>query len=180
MPIVVGAQNLAVLRLRRPVERPESEGKNMSDAERPITGGCQCGAVRYAMHVAAVEKPHVCHCRMCQRATGGVFAALAGCAKSQLEWTKGQPAYFQSSNLAKRGFCADCGTPLTFGYDMPEARIYVTIGSLDDPELAAIEIQYGVESKLSWVTFCEDAPSEITGGTPEEAQFFAGMKSNQG
>ena len=146
----------------------------------PLTGGCQCGAVRYAMHVAQVEKPHVCHCRMCQRATGGVFAALAGCAKDRLEWTRGQPAFFASSNLAKRGYCKDCGTPLTFSYDLPEARIYVTIGSLDDPERAAIEIQYGIESKLSWVRFCEDVPGERTGATPETAQFFAGMTSRQG
>jgi hypothetical protein len=147
---------------------------------QPITGGCQCGAVRYAMHVGKVEKPHVCHCRMCQRATGGVFAALAGCAKANLEWTKGAPAFFRSSNLATRGYCRDCGTPLTFSYDLPEARIYVTIGSMDDPELAAIEIQYGIESKLSWVRFCEDVAGERTGGTPETAQFFANLTSKQG
>ena len=109
-----------------------------------------------------------------------MFAALAGCAKDRLEWTQGKPSFFASSNLAQRGYCRECGTPLTFSYLTPEARIYVTIGSLDDPELAAIEIQYGVESKLSWVELCEDVPQERTGGTPEEAQFFAGMKSNQG
>jgi hypothetical protein len=148
--------------------------------QAPITGGCQCGAVRYAMHVPKVEKPHVCHCRMCQRATGGVFAALAGCAKANFEWTRGQPAFFRSSNLASRGYCRDCGTPLTFAYDLPEARIYATIGSLDDPELAAIEIQYGVESKVGWVEFCEDIPGERTGEMPGGADFFAGMKSRQG
>jgi hypothetical protein len=132
------------------------------------------------MHVAKVEKPHVCHCRMCQRATGGVFAALAGCAKANLEWTKGAPTLFRSSNLATRGYCRECGTPLSFSYDLPEARIYVTIGSMDDPELAAIEIQYGIESKLSWVRFCENIPGERTAGTSETAQFFAAMKSNQG
>ena len=152
----------------------------MNPALKTFTGGCQCGAVRYAMHVDRLDKPHVCHCRMCQRATGGVFAALAGCPKASLEWVKGKPAIFPSSNLAERGFCRDCGTPLSFSYLDPKARIYVTIGSLDDPEQAAIEIQYGVESKLSWVSFCEDVPGEITGGTPEEAQFFAGLKSNQG
>jgi len=144
-----------------------------------ITGGCQCGRVRYAMHVERVEKPHVCHCRMCQKATGGVFAALAGCAKSSLEWTQGQPAFFASSNLAKRGFCGDCGTPLTFAYNTPEARIYVTIGSLDDPELADIEIQYGLEAKISWVEFCEDVAGEITGSSLAARALFAGMKSNQ-
>jgi hypothetical protein len=145
----------------------------------PITGGCQCGAVRYAMHTPQVEKPHVCHCRMCQRATGGLFAALAGCAKDKLEWTEGQPAFFASSSLATRGFCRTCGTPLTFAYNQPEARIYVAIGSLDDPARAAIERQYGVEAKLSWVTFCEDVPQERTGETAEARAFFAGMIVHQ-
>ena len=40
-----------------------------------LTGGCQCGALRY--HVAAGPAfASICHCRMCQRATGGPFAAL--------------------------------------------------------------------------------------------------------
>jgi hypothetical protein len=146
---------------------------------RPITGGCQCGAVRYALHVEKLEKPHVCHCRMCQKATGGVFAALAGCSKDKLEWTKGEPAFYASSNLAKRAFCPACGTPLTFAYDEPKARIYVTIGSLDDPGLAAIEIQYGIEAKIPWVEFCETIPQQVTGGTPEADAFYAGMVKHQ-
>ncbi len=144
-----------------------------------ITGGCQCGKVRYAMHVERVEKPHVCHCRMCQKATGGVFAALAGCAKASLEWTAGDPAFFASSSLAMRGFCRDCGTPLSFAYTTPEARIYVTIGSLDDPDAAGIEIQYGLESRIRWVEFCEAVPGEITGDSADAQAFFAGMVNNQ-
>jgi len=144
-----------------------------------ITGGCQCGSVRYALNVDRLEKPHVCHCRMCQKATGGVFAALAGCAKSNIAWTRGEPAIFASSNLAKRGFCRDCGTPLSFTYNTPEARFYVTIGSLDDPELAAIEIQYGLESKLSWVSFCEDVAGEVTASDADAQAFFSTMTSNQ-
>ncbi len=144
-----------------------------------IAGGCQCGAVRYALHVDQLEKPHVCHCRMCQKATGGLFAALAGCAKPNIEWTRGEPAFFASSNLATRGFCRDCGTPLSFTYNAPEARFYVTIGSLDDPERAAIEIQYGLESKLGWVRFCEDVPGEVTANDEASRQFFSSMTSNQ-
>jgi hypothetical protein len=144
-----------------------------------ITGGCQCGRVRYAMHAAKVEKPHVCHCRMCQKATGGLFAALAGCAKANLEWTRGEPDFFASSNLAKRGFCRDCGTPLTFAYNTPEARIYATIGSMDDPELARIETQCGLESKIGWVSFCEDVPGDVTEDSPAATAFYAGMTNNQ-
>lgn len=87
---------------------------------------------------------------------------------------------FASSNLAKRGYCRDCGTPLSFTYDMPEARFYVTIGSLDDPNTAPIIIQYGVESRVDWVKFCEDVPVEQTGEDPKAAAFFAKMESHQG
>lgn len=153
----------------------------MSEVKAPVAeGGCQCGAVRYAFY-APLENPHACHCRMCQRAVGGAFALLAGGKKENFAWTKGKPAFFASSNVAKRGYCRDCGTPLSFAYDMPKARTYVTIGSLDDAEAAAIIIQYGVESRLGWVRFCEDAPSEATGeASPEAAAFVATIVSNQG
>jgi hypothetical protein len=144
-----------------------------------VTGGCQCGAVRYAMHVAEVEKPHLCHCRMCQKATGGLFAALAGCPRDRLEWTRGAPAQFASSSLATRGFCRECGTPLTFAYNQPEARIYVAIGSLDQPERARPIVQYGVESRLSWAEDCLHTPGERTGADPAAAGFFDGMVNNQ-
>ncbi len=151
----------------------------MSEVKTPTaTGGCQCGRVRYALYVPP-EKSHVCHCRMCQRATGGIFAALAGSPKDKFAWTRGEPAFFESSNLAKRGYCRDCGTPLSFSYNLAEARIYVTIGSLDEPNAAPIERQFGIESKLSWVSFCEDVPGEKTGEDAKAAQFFAGMTSNQ-
>lgn len=152
----------------------------MSEVKTPVaTGGCQCGAVRYALYVAP-QNSHVCHCRMCQRATGGVFAALAGAPKSEFAWTKGDPAFFASSNLAQRAYCRDCGTPLSFSYDVPKARFYVTIGSLDEPNAAPIIIQYGVESRLDWVKFCDAVPSEQTGADPKAAEFFATMQSHQG
>jgi hypothetical protein len=153
----------------------------MSDARAPaVLGGCQCGAVRYALY-APPENSHVCHCRMCQRATGGLFAALAGAKRADFAWTRGEPAFFASSNLARRGFCRDCGTPLSFAYDRPDARVYVTIGSLDAPQDAPIIIQYGIESRLPWVKFCEGIPAEATGASsPDAAAFFAGMQSRQG
>lgn len=151
----------------------------MSEVKTPVaTGGCQCGKVRYALYVAP-ENSHVCHCRMCQRATGGLFAALAGAPKAAFAWTEGEPAFFESSNLAKRGYCRDCGTPLSFSYNQPDARFYVTIGSLDDPESAPIIRQYGIESRLSWVKLCEDVPAEKTGEDPKAAEFFAKMQSHQ-
>jgi hypothetical protein len=151
----------------------------MSEVKAAVaTGGCQCGKVRYALYVAP-ENAHVCHCRMCQRATGGLFAALAGAPRPDFAWTKGEPGFFASSNLATRGYCRDCGTPLSFAYDKPDAHFYVTIGSLDDPEAAPIGRQFGIESRLSWVEFCEEVPEERTGESPKAAAFLASLKNNQ-
>ena len=126
----------------------------------PITGGCQCGAVRYALH-AVPGNTHFCHCRMCQRAVGGPFAAFTGLPRAQIEWTRGEPAFFQSSSVAKRGFCRDCGTPLSFAYDRSD-RFSVTIGSLDHPETVPIARHYGVESKMPWLKLCDGLPEEAT------------------
>ena len=150
----------------------------MTDRQPVATGGCQCGAVRYAFY-APLENAHVCHCRMCQRATGGVFAALAGGKPGNFAWTRGTPDYFASSSLAKRAFCGKCGTPLSFKYDTPTARMYTTIGSLDEPGKVELVKQYGVESRLSWVKFCEAVPEERTGESAQAQEFLANMQNHQ-
>lgn len=145
------------------------------------TGGCQCGAVRYELAQASA-RTHYCHCRMCQRATGGPFAALTGVPRDKITWTKGTPKFFASSSLATRAFCTGCGTPLTFAYNeetWPNAWVYVTVGSLDDPTGLEMETHFGVESKLPWVTICDDLKQEITGGgisKPEDKAKFDAMQ----
>jgi hypothetical protein len=152
---------------------------SFAGARAPVaTGGCQCGAVRYAFY-APLENAHVCHCRMCQRATGGLFAALAGTAPDDFAWTRGAPSYYASSNLAQRGFCARCGTPLSFKYDAPDARMYATIGSLDHPESVPIVKQFGIESRLPWVKFCEEVPGEETGASAAGKAFLANLQNRQ-
>jgi hypothetical protein len=113
-----------------------------------LTGGCQCGAVRYALDQQP-ENVHVCHCRMCQKAVAGPFAVICPVMKPALRITRGQMAYFHSSNVARRGFCRDCGTPLTFDY--PEGDdVGVLVGTLDEPDRAPPVVQYGNESRVSW------------------------------
>ncbi len=134
----------------------------MTDDARPplLTGGCQCGAVRYALY-APPQGTHICHCRMCQKAVGGPFAPLAPVRLADFAWTRGAPASFLSSSEAARDFCAACGTPLTFRY-LDSAWIDVTIGSLDQPERAAPERQYGIESRQPWFATLADLPAAST------------------
>lgn len=113
------------------------------------SGGCQCGAVRYRF-TAKPSGAHICHCRMCQKAFGGFYAPLVGGPRDTFEITRGELGIFLSSDQAERGFCARCGTPLTFAY-RDGNWMSVSIGSLDDPAAFPPVDQHGVESRLSWV-----------------------------
>ena len=112
-----------------------------------LTGGCQCGAVRYRIE-GRLGRASICHCRMCQKAFGGPFGALVSARRAELAWTRGARATFASSNMVERGFCAACGTPLTFEY--AGDWIDVSIGSLDDPSLAVPTVQLEVGSRMTW------------------------------
>jgi hypothetical protein len=133
----------------------------MADARRPHhTGGCQCGAVRYALYATPAE-PSVCHCRMCQKAFGSYFAPLAGVPLGDFAWVKGTPGIFKSSDAVERGFCRDCGTPLFFRY-VDKNRISVSLGSLDAPARLPPVRQYGVESRLPFLATLTTLPGTRT------------------
>jgi hypothetical protein len=133
----------------------------MTDNNKPLlSGGCQCGAIRFAM-TSAPSKVSICHCRMCQKAAGAPFASFADIDKDLFAWTRGQPASFRSSSIAERFFCADCGTPLGFGrIDGP--RIEIMTGSFDRPDRVVPTRQYGIESRLGWVVGISNLPSQTT------------------
>ncbi|WP_267386401.1 GFA family protein [Sphingomonas sp. GC_Shp_3] len=97
-----------------------------------MTGGCQCGRIRYAVQIDS-DDAYLCHCRMCQCATGGVSIALKGVAIADLTWTTQAPDRYRSSPIAQRGFCRECGTPLTFEFVSPDETMDVTVGSFDHP-----------------------------------------------
>ena len=133
----------------------------MIDSTKPLlTGGCQCGAIRFAI-TAAPSKVSICHCRMCQKASGAPFASLAEIDKEQFAWTRGRPASFQSSSIAMRDFCAACGTPLSF-HRIDGERIEIMTGSFDRPDRVVPTRQYGSESRLGWVVGISNLPSQTT------------------
>jgi hypothetical protein len=119
------------------------------DAPAGLAGGCQCGAVRYRL-IADPTGVNICHCRMCQKASGGPFMAFGGVRLSEFVVTSGAIATFASSDIAERGFCSKCGTPLTYR-GVGSDRVSVTLGSLDDPGAAEPRTQLGVESKVRWL-----------------------------
>lgn len=100
----------------------------------PVTGGGACGAVRYQCSAEPVLMGN-CHCRDCQRASGGPFVSIVGVPKEALTST-GKVAYHEvigeGGSPIKRGFCATCGSRL-FGFPSGVPFAGISAGSLDDP-----------------------------------------------
>lgn len=128
------------------------------------SGGCQCGRIRFRA-ASLLDNPHVCHCRMCQKATGNFFAALVGVPLTDFTWTRGAPAEFHSSEKARRGFCRDCGTPLYYRHE-DNKHISMSIGAFDHPASIPLNFQLGMEGLLPQVGQLETV--EHHGSTEED------------
>ena len=107
-------------------------------------GGCACGQVRFTAEVSDTDA-YLCHCRMCQRASGNVSLAMVGIAQDAVRWTA-EPDWYHSSPIAERPFCAQCGTSLGFRYKDGTAKMDLTVAAFDDPSPFKPTSHFGVES----------------------------------
>jgi len=128
-------------------------------------GGCQCGSVRFET-VGELTNLCVCHCSDCRRSAGAPMVAWATVARTGFRVTHGRLAEYRSSAKAARGFCARCGTSLTYGHDERPDEIDVTLASFDAPEVPAPEAHVWVRSKLPWVVISDGRP-QFPCGTSE-------------
>lgn len=144
--------------------------------EGPFSGGCQCGAVRF--HALALrDNPHVCYCRMCQKATGNLFAALVGVRHEHLTWTRGKPAEFMSSDQAARGFCGNCGTSLYYRAQ-GGPHVSISIGAFDEPHKIALWYQLGMEGKHPSLFHLNDIEEAGTTESNESDDDLARIRSS--
>ena len=141
-----------------------------------ITGGCQCGAVRFRVD-GELGEASICHCRMCQKATGGLFGPYVSVTGGELAWTRGAPKRFQSSNKVHRGFCADCGTPLSYEFD-GAAHIGLAIGALDRPGEVRLSEQLGSKARVPYFADLAGLP-EHAEDEPRAAAHLASIVSYQ-
>ena len=109
-----------------------------------MSGGCQCGRVRYTAQVAD-DEAYLCHCRMCQRATGSVSIAFKNVKQDEIEWSQ-EPDWFDSSPIAVRPYCRECGTSLGFKFRDGSENMDLTVASFDDPSPYLPKHHFGTES----------------------------------
>ena len=114
----------------------------MSETET-MTGGCACGRVRFTADIADGDA-YLCHCRMCQRATGSVSIAFKNLKQAAVRWDS-EPDWYESSPIASRPYCAKCGTSL--GFQFKEGpNMDLTVAAFDDPSRFKPTSHFGAES----------------------------------
>lgn len=97
-------------------------------------GGCYCGAVRYEI-TADPMYAFQCHCRECQRYSGGGPNYSMGVPEAAFSYVKGTPKIYSRTDLdapAQREFCGDCGANLASRSPNGPGVVFVKAGSLDD------------------------------------------------
>lgn len=125
-----------------------------------FTGGCICGAVRYACSAEPVIAAS-CHCRDCQKAGGGAFAPALVVPAVSLKIT-GEAKYHdtQSDNgtTVSRGFCPNCGARLLGkATTMPDLTA-IMAGSLDDPSWYQPNMDIYTASAQPWDSMNPELP----------------------
>jgi hypothetical protein len=115
-----------------------------------MTGGCACGRIRFTTTVEP-DEAYLCHCRMCQRATGSVSIAFVTFPLEGLSWER-EPDWYDSSPIARRPYCRECGTSLGFMFKEDAARMDLTVASFDDPSPFKPKHHFGAESMhRAWI-----------------------------
>ncbi len=127
------------------------------------TGGCQCGRVRYAVTEAAQDLYH-CHCSMCRKVHGAVFATYAIVPRSAFRVVSGENDIrgFESSPGVYRYSCAACGCQIYCEEARRPAITFYAPGSLDDGcspgHESARERHIYVGSKAPWFAISDGLP----------------------
>jgi hypothetical protein len=132
---------------------------------QPLTGGCLCGAIRYSIG-APVAELRACHCRDCQRASGGHGTVGAVVPQEAFKITQGKPrrysAVADSGRTLHRHFCPDCGSPLYSQREQAPQLIVVRAGTLDDSEGLKITTNIWTKSARSW-SYIDPASKQVPG-----------------
>ena len=126
-------------------------------------GGCACGELRYRLKIRPMWVG-ACHCRNCQRLTGGAFAMNAIIEKDAVELISGTPALFElkggSGQQHDVYFCKNCGTHIWNEYHgFPGIAWFVRVGTLDDPNLLKPDVHVFTRWKHHSTSLPDDIPA---------------------
>jgi len=126
-------------------------------ADLPLTGGCNCGAVRFEVTALLVGASY-CHCKRCQRRSGAAASANAHPAPGAFRIVAGQHklTVWKPAGGGEKWFCGDCGSSL-FGHNRNHADpIGIRMGAFDnDPGIRPTVRQF-VAYAATWEALPDD------------------------
>jgi hypothetical protein len=127
-----------------------------------LEGGCACGAVRYRL-MARPMIVHCCHCRDCQRQTGGAFAVNALIETDRIEMLGGEPVAISMPTDSGRPHdiyrCPACETAVWSDYGRRSVLRFVRATTLDEPDALPPDVHIFTRSKLPWVGLPPQVPA---------------------
>jgi len=104
-----------------------------ADPDPPITGGCNCRAVRYEVSAPFVGAGY-CHCTRCQRRSGAAASASARVAHGSFRLVCGEEHLraWKPEDGFEKWFCGECGSALFTRSPTDPGEVGVRLGTLDD------------------------------------------------
>ncbi|MDJ0821008.1 MAG: GFA family protein [Paracoccaceae bacterium] len=124
-------------------------------AER-VTGRCLCGDIRYEAKGPPLWTA-LCHCESCRRACSAPVVAWMGFAPEDVAW-QGTRTFYQSSDVATRGFCPNCGTQMSFESTRWPGEVHLYAVSRDDPQAYHPDLHCHYAQRLQWLGLSDDLP----------------------
>ena len=149
-------------------------------AHEPITGGCLCGQVRYTISFPTEDtwppNSHVCQCTQCRKASGSLISPFLKVPTANITWSRPDLAslplefqsssppspfrQFQSSHAARRGFCGNCGSTLTFWNETTPEEFDIATGTVDEKWLIGDRTERVSSEELTikgkWAELCKE------------------------
>jgi hypothetical protein len=123
----------------------------------PLTGGCNCGAVRFEVTAPLVAASY-CHCKRCQRRTGTAVSASAHPAEGAFRIVSGEDRLrvWKPEGGGEKWFCGDCGSSV-FRRNLSHADpIGIRMGAFDgDPGIRPSVRQF-VKYAAPWEPIPDD------------------------
>jgi hypothetical protein len=141
----------------------------MMTTDLPIHGGCACGNIRYT----CTQLPLLmfqCHCRDCQRAVGGLFAANVWFMTDKIVFDTEPKSYVVKSDIGNtihHEFCSDCGSPIGMWIEEDRTGRGLRASTLDDPAWLKPDADIFVKNAYPWEVFDPNRP-KYQNGPPEE------------
>ena len=123
-------------------------------------GGCLCGEVRYAVE-GMPRSTVVCHCKFCQKRTGGTNAFLVYFKQHVVKSLVGPLKKYrhvsdQSGRWIDIEHCEKCGSPVTWTLELVPSWRGFEGGSFDNNSVFPRNLHMWTDSSHPSETFSED------------------------